>query len=146
MACNVVDTGDSGLIPGSGRSPGEELATHSFSFLKNLMDRGACRATVHAVAKSWTCLRTRYTYTFPYIYGQMGHLYSDIRYSAAISIHVFGAHMHGIWLGIRLEVFVRTTQAGLVHTISSHSSGPLALLSHPHFSSNSSAFYSQMLN
>ena len=32
LACNAVDTGDSGLIPGSGRSLGEELATHS-SFL-----------------------------------------------------------------------------------------------------------------
>ena len=76
----------------------------------------------------------------------MGHHYSDMRYSAAINIHGFGVHMHGIWLGICLEVFGRTTQAGLVHTISSHSSGPLALLSHPHFNSNSSAFYSQMLN
>jgi len=146
LACNVADTGDSGLIPESGRSPGEEWATHLFSFLKSPMNRGACRATVHAVAKSWTCLCTRYTYTFPFIYGHMGHLYSDIRYSAAINIHVSGAHMHGIWLGVGLEVFVRTTQAGLVHTISSHSSGPLALLSHPHFNSNSSAFYSQMLN
>ena len=28
-ACNVGDTGNTGLIPGLGRSPGEEMATHS---------------------------------------------------------------------------------------------------------------------
>ena len=31
--------GDKGLIPGSGRSPGVQMATH-FSILKNPMDRG----------------------------------------------------------------------------------------------------------
>jgi len=33
----------------------EGMATHSvYSYLKNLMNRGACRATVHGVAKSQT--------------------------------------------------------------------------------------------
>ena len=27
--CNAGDTGDMGLIPGSGKSPGKEMATHS---------------------------------------------------------------------------------------------------------------------
>ena len=44
-ACNI---GDSGLIPGSGRSPG---GGHNnllqFSCLENPMDRGAWQATVH---------------------------------------------------------------------------------------------------
>ena len=37
-------------IPGSGRSPGERMATH-FNILawKNPMDRGACHVTVHGV-------------------------------------------------------------------------------------------------
>ena len=38
-ACNA---GDTGLIPGSGRSPGEENGNpHQYSCLNNPMDRGA---------------------------------------------------------------------------------------------------------
>ena len=47
-ACNV---GDPGSMRGSGRSPGEGLATHS-SILP--MDRGAWWATVHEVTESDT--------------------------------------------------------------------------------------------
>ena len=44
-ACN---TGDQGLIPGSGRSPGEGNGHPlQYSFLENPKDRGAWRATVH---------------------------------------------------------------------------------------------------
>ena len=43
-----------GSIPGSGRSPGNPLP---YSCLENPMDRGAWRATVHGVAKSWTRLK-----------------------------------------------------------------------------------------
>ena len=51
-ACN---TGDPGVIPGSGRSPGEENGNPlQYSCWENLMDRGAWRATVHGVAKSRT--------------------------------------------------------------------------------------------
>ena len=48
-ACNP---GDLGLIPGSGRSPGEGTGNPlQYSCLENSMDRGACQATVHGVAK-----------------------------------------------------------------------------------------------
>ena len=48
-ACNV---GDPGLIPGSGRSPGEGKSNQlQYSCLGNPMDRGAWRATVHAVTE-----------------------------------------------------------------------------------------------
>ena len=47
-ACN---TGDLGLIPGLGRSPGEGLPT-PVSCLENSMDRGAYRGTVHELEKS----------------------------------------------------------------------------------------------
>ena len=48
-ACNI---GDVGLIPGSGRSPGEGKGNPlQYSCLDNPMDRGAQRAIVHAVAK-----------------------------------------------------------------------------------------------
>ena len=47
-----------GLIPGSGRSPGEGNGNPlQHSCLGNPTDRGAWRATVHGVAKSWTWLK-----------------------------------------------------------------------------------------
>ena len=53
-ACNV---GDSGLIPGLGRSSGEGNGNPlQYSCLENPIDRGAWQATVHGVAKSWTRL------------------------------------------------------------------------------------------
>ena len=56
-ACNVVDLG---LIPGSGRSPGEGNGKPlQYSCLGNPMDRGAWWATVHGVAKSQTRRSTR---------------------------------------------------------------------------------------
>ena len=49
------DTRDVGSIPGSGRSPGEDNGNPlEYSCPGNPMDRGAWRATVHGVAKSWT--------------------------------------------------------------------------------------------
>ena len=45
-ACNA---GDTGLIPGSGRSPEEGNGNpFQYSCLGNLTDRGAWQATVHA--------------------------------------------------------------------------------------------------
>ena len=53
-ACNA---GDSGLIPGWRRSPGEgDGYPLQYSGLENSMDRGAWWATVHGVAKSRTQL------------------------------------------------------------------------------------------
>ena len=47
--------GDAGLIPGLGRSSGGGHSNSlQYSCLDNPMDRGAWRATVHGVAKSWT--------------------------------------------------------------------------------------------
>ena len=51
-ACHVADPG---LIPGLGRSPGEENGYPLQYFcLENSMDRGCWQATVHGIAKSWT--------------------------------------------------------------------------------------------
>ena len=48
-ACN---TGNLGLIPGSGRSPGEGNGNPlQYSCLENPMDRGAWQSTVHGVAR-----------------------------------------------------------------------------------------------
>ena len=51
------DIGDAVSISGFGRSPeGGNGKTLQYSCLGNPMDRGAWRATVHVVAKSWTQL------------------------------------------------------------------------------------------
>jgi len=57
-AYNVGAVGDVGLNPGSGRSPGEGHGNPlQYSCLENPMDRGAWRAAVHRVTKSWTPLK-----------------------------------------------------------------------------------------
>ena len=45
---SVCNVGDTGSVPGSGRSPGEGNGNSlQYSCLENPMDRGAWRATVH---------------------------------------------------------------------------------------------------
>ena len=57
LPANAGDTGDAGLIPGSGRSPGERNGNpFQYSCLENPIDREAWQATVHGVAKSRTQL------------------------------------------------------------------------------------------
>ena len=52
-----ANTGDLGLIPEWGRSPGEGNGNPlQYACSGNPMDRGTWRATVHVVAKSWTWL------------------------------------------------------------------------------------------
>ena len=53
-ACNA---GDTGSIPGLGKSSGEGNGYPlQYSCLENSMDRGARWSTVHGVEKSWTQL------------------------------------------------------------------------------------------
>ena len=60
-ACNAEHPG---LIPGSGRSPGEGNGNPlQHSCLENSMDGGTSQATVHGVAKSWT-RPSAFTFTF----------------------------------------------------------------------------------
>ena len=55
VPANAGATGDSGLIPGLGRSLGEGNGNPlKHSCLENSMDRGAWQTTVHEVRKSWT--------------------------------------------------------------------------------------------
>ena len=55
-------TGESGSIPGLGRSSGEGNGNPlQFSCLENSMDRGVWPATVHGVSKSQTLLSDSYT-------------------------------------------------------------------------------------
>ena len=49
-----ASAGDTGSVPGLGRSPEEgNVYPLQYSCLKNLMDRGAWWATVYEVTKSW---------------------------------------------------------------------------------------------
>ena len=63
LPANAGDTGDSGLISGSGRSPGVGNGNPlQYSCLKNPMDRRALWVTVPGVAKSPTQLNTHTPY------------------------------------------------------------------------------------
>ena len=55
LLTNAGDTGEMGLIPGLGRSPGEGNGNpFQYSCLENIMDRGAWRAKVHGITRSQT--------------------------------------------------------------------------------------------
>ena len=57
LSAKAGDIRDTGLIPGSSRSPGGGNGKPlQYSCLENPMDRGAWWATVHRVAQSWTRL------------------------------------------------------------------------------------------
>ena len=60
---STCNAGDSGLMPGTGRTPGERNGYPlQYSCLENSMDKGAWQATVHGVINSQTRLRD-YTFT-----------------------------------------------------------------------------------
>ena len=55
LPANAGDPGDVGLIPGSGRSPGEGNGNPlQYSCLENPLDKGAWWATVHGVVADTT--------------------------------------------------------------------------------------------
>ena len=71
----AYNAGDPSLIPGSGRSPGDENGNPlQYPCLENPMDGGSWLATVHGVAKSQTRLSNftfMYKYTHVYILFQI---------------------------------------------------------------------------
>ena len=65
------DVRNVGLIPGLGKSLGEEHGNPlQDSCLENPMDRGAWSATVHGVAKSWTWLKRLGMCTHPHTHAR----------------------------------------------------------------------------
>ena len=65
-ACNAGDTGEVGLIPGSGRSPGGGNGNPlQYSCLGNPVDRGTWQAIAHGVTKElhmiWQLNNNKYT-------------------------------------------------------------------------------------
>ena len=70
---------DQGLIPGSGRSPGEGNGNPlQYSCLENPMDRGDWLAIVHGVAKSQTRLND-FTFIFTFFQLQTSCLFYSTR-------------------------------------------------------------------
>ena len=67
-SASAGDIKDTGSIPASGWSPGGGHGNLlQYSCLENPMDRGAWRATVHRVVKTWTWLKQISTYSsLPY--------------------------------------------------------------------------------
>ena len=62
--CSAGAAGDTGLIPGSGRSPGRGHGNPlQYSSQENPMDRGVCWAAVHRVAKEDTTEELNRVYT-----------------------------------------------------------------------------------
>ena len=63
LPANAGATRDAGVIPGSGRYPGEGNGNLlQYSCQDDPMDRGTWQATVCGVAKSWTQLSTNTLY------------------------------------------------------------------------------------
>ena len=62
LRANAGDTGDTGSIPGSGRSPAEGNGNPlQYSCLNNPMDKGEWWATVHGVTKNQTQLSVQHS-------------------------------------------------------------------------------------
>ena len=68
LPANAGGTRDVGLIPRSGRSPGEGNGNSlQYSCLENSTDKGVWQATVHGATKSRTQLST-HTHMHIYVY------------------------------------------------------------------------------
>ena len=67
----LVNAGDTGSIPGSGRSPREGNGSPlQYSCLGNPMDRGAWKATFHGVAELVMTEHTTHTHTHTHTHTQ----------------------------------------------------------------------------
>ena len=65
-----ANPGDSGSIPGLGRSPGEGNSSPlQYSFLENPTDRGTWQATVHGVTKESDMTEHTHTHTHTHTHG-----------------------------------------------------------------------------
>ena len=68
------DISNTGLIPGLGRSSGGGHGNPlQYACLENPMDRGAWRATVHRMGKSWTRLKRLSTHASPLLLWILTH-------------------------------------------------------------------------
>ena len=90
-SANAGDIRDMGSVPGLGRSPGKGHSSPlQYSYLENVMDRGAWWATIHRVTKSWTQLQ-QLSMHVPIIFIQYS-LPGNLRIS--FSFHLFFHFLH----------------------------------------------------
>ena len=106
LPANSGDTGDPGLIPGLGRSPGGGHGNPlQYSYLENPLDRGAWWAAVHRVAKSQTELKQLSTHTCIHVYSLLSvYVHRIERDSLVISLFYFTILL--IFLKFLLRFFI----------------------------------------
>ena len=81
LPINEGDARDIGSIPGLGRSPAVRNGNPlHYSCLKNFMDRGAWRATVHGITKESDTTKHRHIHT---------HTYTHTHFNKAEKIFVY---------------------------------------------------------
>ena len=103
LPANALGARDVGSIPGSGRSPGIGNGNPlEYSCLGNPTDRGAWRAAIHGVAKSWTWLSTHNSTSSKVIFpGEIGlnllvtqHMNMPTLRSKAMTSKMHSAHFY----------------------------------------------------
>ena len=118
-ACQCRRHRDSGLIPGSGRSPGgEDGIPLQYSCQENSMDRGAWRATVHGVAKSRT---------------QLNDFHLFYRCSNFVSSEDGLAFEFGLWHSLKTPILLKIKNLSLIYLVTGSclaqiSAGKISLL------------------
>ena len=86
--CNAGGTGNTGSIPGSGRSSGGGHGNPlQYSCLENPMDRGVWRVTVHSMTKRWTQLKRLSMHVCDYNALGLRNTYHQIKMTSFITIH-----------------------------------------------------------
>ena len=100
---NAGDVRDMGSTPGLGRSSGGGHGNLlQYSCLENPMDRGAWRATVHRVMKSWTWLKQLSMHTYLQLYSgrsEVGlYMFYKIQCIFLKNISLFSSCTLCIWL------------------------------------------------
>ena len=100
LPANAGDIRDSGLIPGSGRSPGGGHGNPlQYSCLETPVDRRAWWATVHRVAQSWTRLKQLRTHAQTIIY----RMYNSKRSNQSILKEISPEYsLEGLMLKLKL--------------------------------------------
>ena len=97
---STCNAGDLGLIPGSGRTPGEGNGNPlQYSCLENPMDRGAWWATVHWVAKSQMTERLTLSLTFYFVLDPiLFYFFKNFTFSVPFPYHfpwiIFISNLH----------------------------------------------------
>ena len=113
LPANAGDTGDTGSIPRSRRSPGVGNGnTLQYSCLENFMDRGVCQATVHAIPTESDTTEHTCTHSFLRCFIHIGR-YRVLR-KVPCAIHVCTLNHFSC---VQLSAVLRTVSLSSVHGI-----------------------------